>query len=231
MQATPGSGAASPPEGTEPGSRVTTTIGLGTLPPAPLALDELIAGLPSSDAVGVPLDWAILDLDPALVDDPDYDGDIDPFRGLIDCPPDAVRSATHPWLARRFTMGETLLDNGVLSTELIVEINDESGHDASMKLMQSCTATDEGTTLAWRTTEVSDSETPEAIGVSLTELRIDSAPTEQTPFPYTIVATWLHRGDFEVAAVIGGDLPGSDWSAAAERLAANALLNLELDHS
>lgn len=230
-QTVPAGTAASALEGTEPERSATTTMVPGTQLPAPVALDELIPGLPSSDSAGVPRDWAILDLDPALVDDPDYAGDLDPFRGLIVCPVGAVRSTTDPWLARRFTMGETLLDNGVLSTELIVELTDAGGHDASMELMQSCTAADEGTTLEWSTSEVSDPATPDAIGVSLTELRIDGAPTQQTPFPYSIVATWLQRGDFEVAAVIGGSLPAGDWSAAAERLAADALLNLERDHS
>ncbi len=197
-----------------------------TLPP-PEALDELVAGLLSTDAVGVPTDWFILDLDPALVDDPAFEGDLDPFRGLIECPPGAARSLDAPWLSRRFTVADTFLDNGVLSIEAIVHLDDAAGHAERLGLAQECTAAVEGTELQWSQSTVADDATPDAVGIPTDVLRVEGAPDDQTPFPYSIVATSLQRSGFSVTAIVGGEPPDDGWSAISERVAVDALLALE----
>jgi hypothetical protein len=209
-----------------PGSAVPVPEPGTTLAP-PDALDELVPGLLASDRVGVPDDWFILDLDPALVDDPAFAGDLDPFRGLVDCPSGAVRSTDAPWLARRFSVADTFLDNGVLSIEVIVHLDDAAGHAGRLARLQDCTATSDGTDLFWSDSTVVDEETPDAVGVPTDVLRIDGEPDEQTPFPYTVVATWLERSGFSVTAVVGGEPPADGWDAISERVAVDALSALE----
>lgn len=212
----------------------TTTIdSLGPDPEAastlapPEALDELVPGLLSSGQVGVPDNWFILDLDPALVDDPAFASDLDPFRGLVECPQGTVRSLDSPWLARRFSVADTFLDNGVLSIEVIVHLDDAARHAERLARLQDCTATSDGTELVWSEAVVVDEELPDALGVPTELLRIDGVPDEQTPFPYTLVATWVERSGFSVTAIVGGEPPADGWDAISERVAIDALLALE----
>jgi hypothetical protein len=224
------------PSSTTPGAEITgstTNASLdpdveaeATLPP-PQALDELVPGLLASDLVGVPADWFILDLDPALVDDPAFAADLDPFRGLVDCPAGSIRSLDAPWLARRFSVADTFLDNGVLSIEVIVHLDDAAGHAERLVRLQDCAPTVDGTELAWSDSVVTDEETPAAVGVATDVVRIDGAPDEQTPFPYTLVATWIERSGFSVTAVVGGEPPPDGWAAISERVAVDALSALE----
>jgi hypothetical protein len=209
------------------GSSLDPGVEAGTTLPPPQALDELVPGLLASDRVGVPPDWFILDLDPALVDDPTFAADLDPFRGLLDCPAGAVRSLDAPWLARRFSVAETFLDNGVLSIEVIVHVDDAQGHAERLALLQDCAPTGDGTELVWSDSTVADEETPGAVGVPTDVLRIDGAPDEQTPFAYTSVATWLERSGFSVTAIVGGEPPADGWGAISERVAVDALSALE----
>jgi hypothetical protein len=199
----------------------------GTTLAPPDALDELVPGLLASDLVGVPQDWFILDLDPALVDDPAFAGDLDPFRGLVDCPSGAVRSLDAPWLARRFGVADTFLDNGVLSIEVIVHLDDASGHAERLSRLQDCVPNTDGTELVWSDSTVVDEEIPAAVGLPTDVLRIDAEPDEQTPFPYALVATWIERDGFSVTAIVGGEPPADGWDAIAERVAVDALLALE----
>lgn len=222
-----GSGAPAPTIGSAPPDSLAPDVEVGTTLAPPVALDELVPGLLSSGRVGVPNDWFILDLDPALVADPAFAGELDPFRGLVDCPSGAVRSLDAPWLARRFSVGETFLDNGVLSIEVIVHLDDAEGHAERLDLLQQCTPSGDGTDLVWSTATVVDEEIPDAVGIETDVLRIDGAPDEQTPFPYTLVATWLERSGFSVTAIVGGEPPADGWDAIAERVAVDALLALE----
>jgi hypothetical protein len=206
---------------------ITDAVEPGTTLAPPEALDELVPGLLTSEGVGVPGDWFILDLDPVLVDDPAFAGELDSFRGMVECPAGAVRSLDAPWLSRRFSVAETFLDNGVLSIEVIVHLDDAAGHAARIEALADCSGSGDGVEVVWSESVVTDDETPGAVGLTTDVLQITAEPDERTPFPYTAVATWLERSGFSVTAIVGGEPPADGWDAISERVAIDALSALE----
>ena len=95
-----------------------------TLPP-PAALDELSPGLFGATEVGVPADWAILDLDPLVAEDLLGAPDADPFAGLLSCASGTLRDEEGAWLSRRFSAPGVPLGERLLTVELLLEIEDD----------------------------------------------------------------------------------------------------------
>ena len=198
---------------------------VGTTLPPPDAVEELSPGLLGAPAVGVPDDWAALDFDPAVVDDPALSGDIDPFRGLLVCPEGVLRDDGAPWLARRFSAVEAPMDNGLLTVELILELEADGDHEADVRRLQEC-AVGPGVTVRWFDGRFDDPETPAVTGLPYAGLRLQAEPTDATPFPIAYEAIWAHAGEHTVVAILGGQPTGGDWPVAARRIAAQALVAL-----
>ena len=220
--------AAAPPATTAdaPGSTPapSTTVVATTLPP-PVAVDELSPGLLGAPAVGVPDDWAAVDLDPAVLDDPALSGDIDPFRGLLDCPEGVLRDEGAPWLARRFSAVDAPMDNGLLTVELILELEADADHEADVRRLNEC-AGGPGVTVSRFDGRFDDPETPAVMGLPYAGLRLQAEPTDATPFPIAYEAIFAHAGEHTVTVVLGGQPAAGDWPVAARRIAAQALVAL-----
>lgn len=171
--------------------------------PPPAGLEELSPGLLSNVQAGVPDSWFPLDLDPAIVDDPDLAGDIDPFRGLLMCPAGVVRDDVAPWIARRFSSLDAPLDNGLQSLEIAMELETADEFAADVARLAECTVGDQATlVLAPGSVMVPDGDVARVVDATFVLVR--SEATDDVPFPTVHQAVWAHDGGFSVMIVFGG---------------------------
>ena len=125
-----------------------TTSPLDSVLSSPPGLIELSPGLFSSSEIGVPDAWAPTDLDPTLLTDPDFAGDVDPFRGAVTCPDGVVRDTEAPWIARRFSTVDFPLASGLFSIEMILELESAAEFEADVTQLPDCTPSEQTTIIA-----------------------------------------------------------------------------------
>jgi len=198
------------------------TISDVTRPP-PARLDELEVALLGADEVGVPATWAIRDLDP-LVLDPVLAAEADPFQGLIDCPEGALRR-TDAWLQRTFQAPEQPLDNGLLSIDLIIEVEDDASAAAGRAALAACTAVGPDTSVDAFDVEVTvpGDDSSSAVQIDATEVIVAAGPSADVPYPSVAVAVTARRNGRSVTVVAAGVDVGVPLPAVAEELVGRLL--------
>jgi hypothetical protein len=152
---------------------------------APPHIDELSAGLFGAAELGVPDTWAARDLDPLIPEDVRLAEDADPFVGLLDCAEGVTREGVdRAWIARRFTAPEEPLDNGLLSVELILEIESAEEFSADRAALAQCQAGEQATVA------LTDTDLPLAIdspvSAPATNVAVSSEPVEAVPYPSAV---------------------------------------------
>lgn len=201
-----------------------------TVPPTtaapPAALDELVAGLLSSDEVGLPASWTIRDLDPAIMD-ADMATLADPLQGLATCPDGAVRPATG-WLQRTFN-GIEPLDTGMLRVDLILAVEDAASHAARQSALAGCTAGEESL-LETATVPVAplDGSPLAAVGpeTDATTLTMSAGPTADVPYPSTYAVVSANLDGHSVTVVVGGVDLGVPFGDSTRELVGRVLARL-----
>jgi hypothetical protein len=242
LVATPASGSV-PPSSSVPASSATATIA----PPTsiPEELEQLAGGLLNTAILGVPEEWAIRDIDQSIADDVAQFADTDPFLGLLQCPAGTIREGSDRlWLARRYTAPELPLENGMLSIEIIVEVESATEWQDDREALDDCTvgeyaslATDSTTVPYPRPANVTAStglsETTEAAVGSVDGQPLDAAtvellslPTAAVAYPSAFNATSVNAGDRTVTVVVGGVDMGQSWQHVADQIVAVALEGL-----
>ncbi len=195
-----------------------TTSPLDSVLSSPPGLIELSPGLFSSSEIGVPDAWAPTDLDPTLLTDPDFAGDVDPFRGAVTCPDGVVRDTEAPWIARRFSTVDFPLASGLFSIEMILELESAAEFEADVTQLPDCTPSEQTTIIAASGTLPAPSDrTPYRL------IDATSDATTQVPYESAATALWSHEGDFSVTVIFSGTSPHDDWSADIENLSARLL--------
>ncbi|MGH9269700.1 MAG: hypothetical protein ACRDZ2_00320, partial [Ilumatobacteraceae bacterium] len=195
-----------------------------TVAAPPANLDQLSVALLGASDVGVPDTWAIRDLDPAVLD-PVTEVEADPIQGLVTCPPGAFRGRG-AWLQRTFSAPEDPREDGVLSVDIIVEIEDEPTATAGRAALAGCAAV--GPDTGVQATELQVAPTDEAgaeVGpaVAATEIVVTSAPSADVPYPSATTALSAHRGGRTVTLVLGGLDLGVPFSDSARDLVGRLL--------
>lgn len=196
-----------------------------TLAP-PSGIDELSAGLFGASELGVPDTWAVLDLDPLVPDDVRLADDADPFLGLLDCAEGVTREGTdRSWISRRFTAPEAPLDNGLLSVELIVEIEAAEAFAADRAALAQCRVGEQAT-LGFADAELPLGLDP-PVNAPATIVSLSSEPTASVPYPSVISAAVANHGGYTATAVFAGIDQGMDWQVDARDLVSRLLVKLQ----
>lgn len=215
-----------PPPGSEfsgpPFSTVPFVVEATLAPPE--GLDALAGGLFSAPQVGAPDSWAVLDLDPLVPADLREAPDADPMQGLLTCAPGTIREGDDTaWLSRRFTAPEAPLDDGLLSVELILEIEDDGQFAADVAALAQCTVGEQ----AIVSTTPTRLELPESAGeAEAVNLSLLSEPTADVPFPSSYAMVTAHREDRTATVIFGGLDQGADWTDAVHEIAGRVLLEI-----
>ena len=205
------------------------TVDQSSVPSTAVELDELRGILLSPEVLDVPPDWLITDIDPSL--DPEQLAELDPFLGLVACPLGVLREGPdRRWLGRRFMAPELPLENGLLSIEIVVEIESDDQWAEDRAALDECQS-GEQTLLT-----VSDAELPVDAStqstvtipsestipavVPMTTIELLASPTSTVPYPSAFDAVLAHVDNRTLFVVLGGVDMGQSHLALAEQIAA-----------
>jgi len=187
-----------------------------------LKLDELAAGLLAAADVGVPDTWFLLDFDPAIVDDPVIAPDLDPFRGLVTCPPSTIRNGEAPWISRRFSSGGEPLDNGMVALETVLQL----APAAPAPGLDECSAPGGESSTVVTGTLATAPDGPGADAVTFVERTFATTPSDSVPFDMAFTALTASAEGFAVTIVVSGFPPATGWSEVAQTVASDVLSRL-----
>jgi hypothetical protein len=206
----------------EPSPVDTVATSLPAQPPP-----ELRGALVSAADLGLPIEWVIRDLDPSVPIDDVVAPDIDPFLGLLECPEGAIREgADGQWIARRFSAPQLPLENGLLSVEVIVEIESAADAAADREALDECEPPEFGE-LTVETVELEppstspagpDTSAP-AEPIPATALELLSTPTADVPYPSAFDLITAYVDGHTVTVILGGVDMAVSWRPIANQIA------------
>ena len=190
---------------------------------------ELAVVLVSADDLGLPIDWTVRDLDPHTPLDEAAQADTDPFLGLLDCPSGGLREDVDvEWISRRFASPDLPLENGLLTVEVIVELESPAAADADREALDDCEAGEfaqvESTTIELGppssppSSEVPATE-PAGDPISAVALELLSSPTAEVAYPSAFNAVSVHADGRTITVILGGVDMGVSWEPLAADIA------------
>ena len=146
-------------------------------------------------------------------------------RAWLTCPTGAVRGSA-AWLQRTFSAPEDPRQDGLLSVDIIVELEDEAAATAGRAALAGCAPVGpdtgvQATELQITPTDASGAEIGPA--VVATEVVMTSAPSADVPYPSATTAVSAHRGGRTVTLVLGGLDLGVPFSDSARDLVGRLL--------
>jgi hypothetical protein len=196
-------------------------------------LERLAAGLLRADVLGVPADWAVRDLDFTVADDAEEFAETDPFFGLLECPDRTIREGSdRVWLARRYTAPEVPLENGLLSIEIIVEVESPEQWEDDRRALGDCTTAEQAavavssTQLAAPVSTAPSTAGEEDGGLAAATLELLASPTADVPYPSAFNATTVNVDSHTVTVIMGGIDMGESWQHLADDIAITAISGL-----
>jgi hypothetical protein len=206
-------------------------------PPSSIAgtveLDALAAALLDAEALGVPPDWAVRDIDAGDLADADVSADTDPFLGLLQCPDGTIREeGDRVWLARKYTAPEVPLENGLLWVEIIVEVESADDWNEDRAALDECTVPEQAefdvssTTLLVAATSVAAPSSTDAGELEAATLQLLASPTAAVPYPSAFNATTVHVDGRTITVVLGGIDLGQSWQGIADDITVTAIDSL-----
>ena len=218
--------AASVAPAAEPASSGAATAAPATTVPPPVGLDELAAGLLAAEEVGVPSQWVIRDVDPAIMD-ADMAALADPLQGLVTCPDGALRPPSG-WVQRTFSGAEPL-DTGMLRVDVVLALQDAAGFAVQRDALAACTAGEESTLSveAGSVAPVAGSPlAPAGPTVEATTLLLTAGPTADVPYPSAYALVTANGDGHTVTAVVGGVDLGVPFAETTRELVGRSLAQL-----
>lgn len=193
-----------------------------------VAVDSLAAGLLDAAVLGVPPDWAVRDIESGAVADPGLAADTDPFLGLLQCPDGTIREGIdRVWVERKYTAPEVPLENGLLSIEIIVEVESTAQWEHDRDALDDCTTFEQSEVEVARTSLVvpgwgapaSSTAPGDGDELEAASLQLLASPTADVPYPSAFNATITNVDGRTVTVVLGGIDTGQSWQAVADDLA------------
>jgi hypothetical protein len=220
-----GGGVATTPPGSEPHASPPSSVAGSTTAGDVADLDAVLIG---ADVLDVPADWLITDIDPTLT--AEQLAEFDPFLGLLSCPEGTLREgADRQWLGRRFSAPELPLENGLLSVELIVEVESDEQWAEDRAALDDCETGEQAVVTVTDTESVSDPQvdptgtapnTAAATTLPMTRVELLSSATSAVPYPSAIDAGLVHVDDRTVIVILGGVDMGESYQPLVEDIAA-----------
>jgi hypothetical protein len=189
-------------------------------------LADLDAVLIGADLLDVPADWLITDVDPSLSGE--QLAEFDPFLGLLSCPEGTLREAAdRQWLGRRFSAPELPLENGLLSIDLVVEVESDDQWGEDRAALDECETGEQVAVTVTDTDTEPDGSQPDAtpgteaaITVPMTRVELLSSPTSTVPYPSAVDAAFVHFDDRTVVVILGGVDMGVSYQPLVDEIAA-----------
>jgi hypothetical protein len=177
------------------------------------------------EVLDVPTDWTIRDLDPSLAADDELLAEMDPYLQLLRCPAGALREGPdRQWRARQFAAPELPLENGLLSVELIIEVESDEQWQDDRSALDDCDAGEQSLlTVADMELAIEGEPEPpdagEAVTVPMTAIELLSSPSSAVPYPSAFNAAVVHLDDRTVSVILGGVDMGESYQRLAEQIA------------
>jgi hypothetical protein len=211
------------------GARIASTSGeSGSSKDATSAIagPSLESVLIQPEILDVPADWTIRDLDPSLAADDELLAETDPYLQLLRCPPGTLREGPdRRWRARQFAAPELPLENGLLSVELIVEVESDEQWQDDRSALDDCDAGEQSglsvTDMELAIdSEAGTSDAGESVSVPMTAIELLSSATSAVPYPSAFNAAVVHLDNRTVSVILGGVDMGESYQRLAEQIAA-----------
>lgn len=165
------------------------------------AADALADALPSAAEAGVPASWSVRDLQAGLGEAEIPTDELDPFRGVVECP-DAFLAFVEggPWAERKFN-GIEPSPAGVLIVRVQLVRENSAAWERRQDLLAECEA---ASVDAFVEREPSLVAVGPAEDVGAQRLAVFSSATADAPFPSQVVYLTAHLDGVTAAAAVFG---------------------------